>query len=146
MMNGSSLKLRERLDLVEPERSEAQRSEVESSAGPTKPAAGRVRVMAPTPRCRQRAADGGFRLPTRLGSYAKRAPAGSMVNSGRFYDGRGCIRRILQTGAGNIERELNRRLPTTSVVANRRGIRLLMRTRNCAGSLSGPKRSSSRRS
>jgi len=49
MMNVDSLKLRERLGLVGPERSEAERSEAERSAGPTKPADGRVRVLAPDP-------------------------------------------------------------------------------------------------
>lgn len=49
MMNGNGLKLRERLGLVGMERSEAQRSEAERSAGPTKPAASRVRVVTPDP-------------------------------------------------------------------------------------------------
>ena len=49
MMNGSGLKLSKMLGLVGPERSEAERSEAERSAGPTKPAVGRVRVVAPDP-------------------------------------------------------------------------------------------------
>lgn len=54
MMNGSGLKLRERLGLVGPERSEAERSEAERSAGPTKPAHRRVRVVTPDPEVREK--------------------------------------------------------------------------------------------
>ena len=49
MMNGSGLKLRERLGLVGQERSEAERSEAERSAGPTKPAGARVVRSVPDP-------------------------------------------------------------------------------------------------
>ncbi len=47
MMSVSGLKLRERLGLVGPERSKAERNEAERSAGTTKPAS--VRMVAPDP-------------------------------------------------------------------------------------------------
>jgi hypothetical protein len=49
MMNGSMLKLRERLGLGGPERSEAGRSKAERSAGCTKPAAVRIVGSVPDP-------------------------------------------------------------------------------------------------
>ncbi len=49
MMNGSGLKLRERLGLLGPERSQAEHSEAERSAGPTKPAAVRIVGSIPDP-------------------------------------------------------------------------------------------------